>query len=391
MGVIGFFISGLATILYINGSSVYPGLLLRRLFYSIGGSAITAMIPAMLAELTKTTRRGDYHPISDAQEGTTRNDQNDRIATLLGRYNGKIAGLVGLCSGLGAVVAVSVLLPIPTWVGRSPEDSLHTAFYIVGTAQIFTSFLLFWGLYKSDEKGFRSLFSRDTTIFEEAALDLTANQTGYVDSIKEGFVEMKKDKKIFLSYVGSFVARAASIGIALFIPLWVNMWYHKTNKCEFDVNDPASEVKKNCYDAYVQAAILAGISNLFALIFAPLWGVLSDYIGQRWAIICTGLTGTIACIGTSFVSSPKSPFAYVLAVLLGTSQIGAIITSMALCTSDLKPNPGAISGVYSLFGGIGILLITKLGGWFSDRWQGAPFFMLGVFFAVYAIASFCVK
>lgn len=351
------------------------------------------MIPAMLAELTKTTRRGDYHPISDAQEQRiTSNEANDdRIATLLGRYNGKIAGLVGLCSGLGAVVAVSVLLPIPTWVGQSPENSLHTAFHIVGSAQILTSVVLFWGLYKSDEKGFRSLFSRDATIFEEAALDLTADQTSYIDSIKEGFIEIRRDSKIFLSYIGSFVARAASIGIALFIPLWVNMWYHNTKKCEFDVNDPASEVKKNCHEAYVQAAILAGISNLFALIFAPLWGVLSDYIGQRWAIICTGLTGTVACIGTSFVSSPKSPIAYILAILLGTSQIGAIITSMALCTSDLKPNPGAISGVYSLFGGIGILLITKLGGWFSDSWQGAPFFMLGLFFTVYAVASFCVK
>jgi len=42
---------------------------------------------------------------------------------------------------------------------------------------------------------------------------------------------------------------------------------------------------------------------------------------------------------------------------------------------------GSIAGVYSLCGAIGILILTKLGGWGADKYgRGIPFVILSLFF-----------
>ena len=47
--------------------------------------------------------------------------------------------------------------------------------------------------------------------------------------------------------------------------------------------------------------------------------------------------------------------------------------------SNLQHLKGSIAGVYSLSGGVGILLLTKLGGMLFDRNTSAPFVMLALF------------
>jgi hypothetical protein len=52
---------------------------------------------------------------------------------------------------------------------------------------------------------------------------------------------------------------------------------------------------------------------------------------------------------------------------------------------------GSISGVYSLFGGAAILLLTKLGGYLFDKLStGAPFYMMAIFNAVLLGVSLCL-
>ena len=43
---------------------------------------------------------------------------------------------------------------------------------------------------------------------------------------------------------------------------------------------------------------------------------------------------------------------------------------------------GSIAGVYSLYGGAGILLLTKLGGFLFDTDAGSPFYLMAAFNAV---------
>jgi hypothetical protein len=57
--------------------------------------------------------------------------------------------------------------------------------------------------------------------------------------------------------------------------------------------------------------------------------------------------------------------------------------------SQLK---GSIAGIYSLAGGAGILLLTKLGGALFDSWTpGAPFFIMAIFNAILLVAVLLVS
>jgi MFS family permease len=54
----------------------------------------------------------------------------------------------------------------------------------------------------------------------------------------------------------------------------------------------------------------------------------------------------------------------------GLADIGMIITSMALIASQSSPSQrGALAGVYSLFGAVGIIVTSKVGGYLFDSYS----------------------
>lgn len=202
-----------------------------------------------------------------------------------------------------------------------------------------------------------------------------------------------------------------------------------------------------CREAYVLAAELTGVSQLVALLFAPVFGFLADrYRRFNIPLLTAALIGIVGYIGLSLLASPLvkgthgTPWIFVVMALLGISQIGAIVCSLGLlgrgilslqAESDLSepasPNlaarveghnsnandtagstgppdednteeategtpllsgrgrsqnhlKGSIAGVYSLAGGIGILLLTKVGGLLFDKVSPlAPFVMISAF------------
>ena len=74
--------------------------------------------------------------------------------------NGKIAGLAGLCTGLGALIALVVLLPLPRFFishGWKLNEAVQSAFYVAGTVAFVLSIVMFLGLKKDRSKGLQSL------------------------------------------------------------------------------------------------------------------------------------------------------------------------------------------------------------------------------------------
>ncbi|GIT27873.1 MAG: hypothetical protein CM1200mP41_39170 [Gammaproteobacteria bacterium] len=61
-------------------------------------------------------------------------------------------------------------------------------------------------------------------------------------------------------------------------------------------------------------------------------------------------------------------------------QASAILTAMALVGQEVsETETGAVRGLFTLFGAIGILLATKIGGLLFDGWMpGAPFVITGL-------------
>ncbi len=196
----------------------------------------------------------------------------------------------------------------------------------------------------------------------------------------------------------------------------------------------------------VLSAKLTGVSQLVGLLFAPIFGFLADRY-QRFNVLLL-LAALSGFFGYFLLTTLKSPevdgengtrWIYAIMALLGISQIGAIICSLGIfsrcilglegeggifknesvenqsynsrdiqtadvvsegegdqesmpllakCSRlrDLHDLKGSIAGVYSLSGGVGILLLTKLGGVLFDKNKSAPFVMLSIFNALLFVA-----
>lgn len=254
------------------------------------------------------------------------------------------------------------------------------------------------------------------------------------DSVLLGFT----DSRISLGYIGGFVARASTVAISLFIPLYVNTFFISNGFCQGSPNDPSPELKKECRAAYVLSSILTGVAQLMGLVCAPVFGYLSGRAGRvNYPIVVATVFGMVGYLTLPQLSSPEfknveerggTPFIFLVVALIGISQIGAIVCSLGslgqgviavelprsvrrepsiapdedesaeseplirMSTNEDSASrvrlKGSIAGVYSLCGGAAILLLTKVGGaLFDSVSNGAPFYMMAIFNGVLLVAS----
>ncbi|KAK9464869.1 major facilitator superfamily domain-containing protein [Lipomyces arxii] len=408
---------GFGLILFVQAKNVYPELFILRMCFAVGGSGTAAMVTALLSEVSSYRFKSQTEDMPDQTEvengpqaGTSDWFDDQRTTTLTNAEipvrNGTLSGLVGLCTGLGAVMAVTVFLPLPTRLERSydltPEGSLKGAFYLVGSFALVVGCLLFFGLrqdparsltkwirsirYKrrhqriNRARGSRAEGDEEDTEYEgivdeanEFGSEYLEEKNSYFRLLLKGFTAAS-EADIFLAYVGGLIARAASVAVSLFIPLYVNQYFYSKGIC-----DVSSNVRESCRDAYILSSILTGVAETCALVAAPVWGLACDKLGKTKSLAATAAIGVFGFIGFATLQDPRAGVSYLWVSLIGISQIGAIVCSLSLCTERRTEYSGSIAGVYSVTGAAGILILTKLGGWTSDRSRGAPFVLMAVF------------
>ncbi|XEU97099.1 hypothetical protein FSHL1_002385 [Fusarium sambucinum] len=470
VAVIGYAIIGLSLALFVQATNVYPQLLLARVLFAVGASAAATMVTAILPSLTDDSNSEEDEArarIKALQNATARSSiafsveseatitqerytqsvsersMSDSADSAAGRPS-KLAGFVGLFTGCGALVALTLFLPLPAKFGEddntTPAEAVSYSFYVVAVVALVVSLFVAIGLrnIKGEEgKGFRVLFGlKDEN--ESSRSDGNGPQRKLApylhlmkDSVFLGFV----DSRIGLGYVGGFVARASSVAISLFIPLFVNTYYISNGFCKGSPHDSSPELKEECKTAYILSSILTGVAQFMGLICAPIFGYLASRTGRiNYPIVVSTVFGIVGYTALPQLASPEiknidgrggSPIIFLVVSLLGISQIGAIVCSLGSLgrgvlavelprttrpESILQPEDyesandesrplisittdqesvsrirlkGSIAGVYSLYGGFAILLLTKLGGYLFDTLSnGAPFYMMAIFNAV---------
>ncbi|RFN45048.1 mfs transporter [Fusarium flagelliforme] len=471
VAVIGYAIIGLSLALFVQATNVYPQLLLARVLFAVGASAAATMVTAILPSLTDDSNDEEDEArarIKALQNATARNSiaysvesestitqerytQSVSEPSITGPSDAaagrpsKLAGFVGLFTGCGALVALTMFLPLPAKFGEdedtTPAEAVSYSFYVVAVVAFAVSLFVAIGLrnIKGEEgKGFRVLLGLKNENESASGPDGNGRQRKLApylnlmkDSVFLGFV----DSRIGLGYVGGFVARASSVAISLFIPLFVNTFYISNGFCKGSPHDPSPELKEECRAAYILSSILTGVAQLMGLICAPIFGYLASRPGRiNYPIVVSTVFGIVGYIILPQLASPEikdvdgrggSPAIFLVVSLLGISQIGAIVCSLgslgrgvlavelpraARPESLLQPEDyesandesrplisittdqesvsrirlkGSIAGVYSLYGGFAILLLTKLGGYLFDTLSnGAPFYMMAIFNAV---------
>lgn len=364
----------------------------------------------------------------------------------------RLAGFVGFFAGCGALIALAVFLPLPAHFeksGYTPAQAIQRSFYVVAAVAILVAVACFFGLrhFPGESEKRDQLLWQESSSGEEYVESGQSIAVRYGKDLLHSFYVGFQYPEICLGYVGGLVARASSVAISLFIPLFVNHYYRKSGLCHTTGIDDApaggiGDIKKSCPEAYILASILTGVSQLVALLTAPAFGYLSER-SRRYNIplLCAALFGVIGYVSFPLLSSPlfKGPdgngCVFVIVSFIGISQIGAIVCSLGILSNGVlnvnlhssrdrpssrgpntgrdeshengddngpssntehtplivkpgenltSPNlthlKGCIAGIYSLYGGAGILLLTKLGGLLFDRSStGAPFYIMAVF------------
>jgi len=452
---LGYAIIGVALLLFVQAKNVFPQLLLARLFFSIGGAAtstmITAILPSMIAspnhdeEDLRTQAHSDSNvhniaPSISSELTITPYRLQTRSSSQESPSPTRLAGIVGLSTGCGALLALGLFLRLPELIQRTgiqADLALADSYYLVGLLSLVLSLVCFIGLrhLKGEEgKNWRALVcGRAEDQFTGGPKAISSFRSLF-ESIILGF----SNPLLGLGYLGGFVARASSVGISLFIPLFVNAYYISSGLCDEAGHNP-QDIKAKCRGAYVLAAELTGVSQLVALLFAPIFGYFADrYCRFNLPLLLAALVGVLGYVGLATLKSPAvggqegSPWIFVMMALLGISQIGSIVCSLGLLgrcvlgfeqggnpkhaantegatrpggdgpdnnqdqenngdsieNAPLLPSKphsrahlkGSIAGVYSLAGGVGILILTKIGGLMFDKVaQVAPFYMLALF------------
>ncbi|EMC94356.1 hypothetical protein BAUCODRAFT_48128, partial [Baudoinia panamericana UAMH 10762] len=490
VAVIGYCIVGISLICLVQSTNVYPELLLGRLGFSLGGAAtatmVTACLPAMVAkrippkaedgrngsighatspsvssELTITQNRWTSDSSGRTQNADSENEdgqaRDDSTTTIAG--TSQLAGFVGFFTGAGALLALVAFLPLPAHFqneGQTRAQSVQTTFYIVGAVAFCVAIFIYFGLRHlpgEEDKSFSALwrtpYEEDTKTDAQGHLHTTLTPApSYLrlvtEAVKLGFT----DPAIGLGYMGGFVARASSVAISLFIPVFVNAYFKRSGLCNSDPHD-ITDIKEHCKRAYTLASALAGVAETAALICAPLFGWLGGKVikgRNEWPLMGAAAIGIGGYIAFGFLRNPDAfhgdggQWAFLAVIMIGISQIGAIVCSLGLLSrgvnketesapaksADQKRPPtagtlrpgdvgavngeetapllprattketqrldrsnlkGSIAGVYSFAGGAGILLLTKLGGALFDSWTpGAPFFLLAIFNGILLVA-----
>lgn len=119
----------------------------------------------------------------------------------------RLAGIVGLFTGCGALFALGFFLRLPELIqlrGTSPGQALADSYYIVGSLSLILALLCFVGLRNlrgEDNKGWRNLvYGRP----HDAPSKISS-----LKSLAEAVTLGLKDPLLGLGYLGGFVARAS--------------------------------------------------------------------------------------------------------------------------------------------------------------------------------------
>lgn len=448
MCVFGYLIIGLALFLFVQAHNVYPQLLLGRLFFSLGAAAASTMVTAVLPAVSSFTDAGEAKdglsaasaPRRRAHASSPSSISDVTITPTSYRANGgsdatkavtqsfsstsRVAGFVGMLTGCGALIALLVFLPLPARFqkdGMTPEQALQRSFYIVATVALVLSVWCFLGL--------RNLqYERERSAAAHEKLSMQHHIRDTCRSLQQALTAGFRQRDIALGYTGGFVARASSVGISLFIPLLVNAMFLSSHLCQ-EVDTPAGlpDIKRRCPRAYVVAAEMTGVCETVALIAAPIFGYLSSRSKRRGLpMMAASLAGIVGypLFATQFDPDPadkgKRVLAFLAVGLIGVSQIGAIVCSLAILSNGILSSPneqgeaeghhgerqtllhppyskaertslsnlkGSVAGIYSFYGGAAILILTKVGGLLFDKLSvGAPFYIMGAFNAILFLA-----
>ena len=304
--IIGFCLMGVAYACYAFATSL-PELIAFRLVFAVAIAANSAMLAAIVADYPANNSRGKL------------------VATSM------------LLNGLGAAFFSGAMAQLPQFYLSMAENEMWAGRYaflsVAGLA--FISAFIMLGL----KPGTHSTHSD-----KKASVLLL---------MKEGLTAAK-NLRIGVSYLGSFAARADMSIITLFLILWAET-------AGINAGLSAAEAAGN-------AGKIMAIVMIASIFWSPFFGILADKIDRLTLLIIAFLLATIGYGGIAMQSDILSASAIPALIMTGIGQSSAIL-SVTVILGQEAPQAirGSTFGMQSVFGAVGILIISVAGGQLFDK------------------------
>lgn len=327
---VGFAIMSFAYILYPTAETTQE-LFYFRMIFAVGVAAVSAMLAAILADYPRESSRG------------------------------KLVGISFFLNGIGIALLVVLGGKLPNWIqqqGWSPEMAGRGAYWTVAAMCIFPIIIGMLGL----RKGAPAQVEKREPILATMKIGLLA----------------AKDPKVMLAYLAAMVSRGDLAIISTFFILWLT----QAGMAEGMTAAEASS-KGVQYFGIVQ-------------VVATFWALAIIFFIDRFdRVLALAIAMVLASAAYLTVGSIEHPFGggmLAASMFLGIGEMSGVLAAQSLVGAvSSERGRGAIIGMFSFFGAIGILLSVKIGGYLFDTWRpSAPYLMLGIADGVLAVVAFGV-
>ncbi|MGI9289847.1 MAG: MFS transporter [Gammaproteobacteria bacterium] len=293
-------------------------LLMYRLIFAVGTASASAMLAAVA---------NDY-PVESSRA--------------------KMIAATMLFNAFGMVLLTMWFKSSPEWyqgLGYSVEESVKFTRWTVSGCCMVVAVSVIFGLKKG-------------------APAQVSNREPMMSTIKVGFSQARKPR-IALSYAAAVVSRGDLAVLSTFFTTWLFLEGR-------DVGMTGTEAMAKALWFYV-------VVQMAALFAAPIIGIILDRIDRVIGLIVAMILAGAGYLSLAIVGDPLGTDMYYAAVLIGFGEIAANLSSLSLVGKEAPPKGrGAVIGMFSLFGALGILLVAKIGGMlFDEVARIGPFILVG--------------
>ncbi len=289
------------------------------------------------------------------------------LATLTNDYpmensRGKLIGLTSMANILGTILMSVGIARIPSILAEWGVDPISAGkvMFLTATALcMVTAVITRFGL------------KRGTPI---ARRERASIRTLLTSGLRAG-----RNSRIALSYAAAFAARSDLVIKGLFLSLWA-------------IQDGFKQ-GLNPGEAMARFGLMLGIMAATSLVSAPFFGWLLDHVNRVTATIIALIVASLGYLSMGIITSPLdfAMLPYFIVISLGSAFM--LKASLALIGQEAPPRERAsVIATNSMFGALGILIFTVIGGRLFDAWgPWAPFVLAGVYQVFLLIVAIIVR
>ena len=289
------------------------------------------------------------------------------LATLTNDYpmensRGKLIGISSMANILGAIFMAVVIARIPSFLAERGFDAVTG-----GKAMFLAATLLCMVTAVVARYGLKS------------GTPIARRERAAVRTLLTSGLRAARNSRIALSYAAAFAARSDLVIKGLFLSLWAIQ-----DGIQQGISPGQAMARFG-----LMMAIMSGVS----FVAAPFFGWFMDRVNRVTATIVALCFATAGYLSMGIITSPLdfAMIPYFIVISLGSSFM--LKSSLGLIGQEAPPKERAsVIATNSLFGALGILILTVVGGRLFDAWgPWAPFVLAGAYQMLLLAAAIIIR